>query len=72
MADCISRGRFVYAEKKQGSENPCSKLSEAKVLEMRRKRKETGISYRKIAQEFGMSTMAVYNAIVGNHWRHLG
>ena len=51
-----------------GERNPQAKLTAATVAEMRRLRAATGQSYRIIAEQFGISTMTAYRAIVRQSW----
>lgn len=66
MADQIAHGRTQFGEK-----NYNSKLTENKVLEMRKLRKLTGQSHMAIAKKFGVSTMTAYRAIEKKSWRHI-
>ena len=54
-----------------GENNPMAKLTEEEVLRMRQVRKETGLSYAKIALQFGVSSMTAYRAITGQSWENL-
>lgn len=52
-----------------GERNPQAKLTAAIVSAMKHAREETGASYRKIGEQFGVSTMTAYRAIVGESWK---
>jgi hypothetical protein len=71
IRDCKNKGRLVSPKPKYGEDNFMSVLDESQVLEMRKLRKETGISYSKIAKKFNVSNMTAYRAIVGQSWNHI-
>lgn len=52
-----------------GAKNPMAKLTSNDVLVMRERRKKDGCSYKRIAKDFGVSTMTAYRAITGQSWR---
>lgn len=70
MKDCKNKGRNV-SPKLKGTENPMSVLTDKQVLEMRKFRKETNLSYSKIGKKFKVSAMTAYRAIVGESWNHI-
>lgn len=47
------------------------KLSDSQVIEMRNLRLSTDQPFKKIAEQFGVSTMTAYRAITGKAWNHL-
>lgn len=51
-----------------GERNPQAKLTLRAVEEMRACREGEAISYAKIAERFGVSTMTAYRAITGESW----
>lgn len=55
----------------RGENHPFAVLSNKVVLEMKSLRKH-GTSYKKIAKQFGVSTMTALMAIKGQTWRHIG
>lgn len=61
-----NRGRILL-----GEDNPVSVLTNEKVKAMRCVRSETGLSYKKIAKQFGISTMTAFRAITGQSWKTL-
>jgi len=67
MRDCSNRKRFNH-KPRHGEENPVAKLTTSEVLLMRSIREEKGLSYKKISQEFGVSTMTAYRAITKKSW----
>lgn len=69
MRDCRDKGRLIAPRPKHGEENPMSKLSKEDVLEMKKIRKETGMSHKKIAKLFNISTMTAYRAVEGRSWK---
>lgn len=56
--------------KSAGSKNPNAKLSDEKVVEMRRKSAE-GSSYTKLAAEYEVTVPTAYRAVVGKLWGHV-
>lgn len=68
VRDMVNKGRFVV-NTRRGEESHFSKLTKDQVLEMRRIRKEHGLSYAKIAAMFGVNTMTAHRAITGTSWR---
>lgn len=54
-----------------GEDNGRSKLTAEVVREMRRRRRETGESYPKLARRYGVSGPTAYHACVGNTWKHI-
>lgn len=51
-----------------GENNHASKLNIQKVNEMIKIRKETGLSYNKIAAQYGISVNTCRDAIIGKSW----
>jgi hypothetical protein len=52
-----------------GQNNGCAKLTWEIVEAMRQERSDTGLSHKKIAKKYGISTMAAYRAIEHKSWR---
>jgi hypothetical protein len=46
-------------------------LTEAQVLEMRRRHAEGGIRFQDLAREYRVSTAAAHSAVTGRTWKHL-
>jgi hypothetical protein len=65
MDDMTAKGRRVIGER-----SPRSKLTAAKVIEIRRRR-DAGERTEDLAAEFGVSSAGLYSAAVGLTWRHL-
>lgn len=63
MNDMRQHGRTCIGEK-----NAMAKITRKIVEEMKSIRAETGKSYSKIAQQFGISTMTAFRAIKGEAW----
>jgi hypothetical protein len=68
MADMVKKGRLVVPNV-EGEHNPQAKLNKVKVARMRQLRLKTNMSYRKIANLFGVSDMTAYRAIKGVNWK---
>ncbi|MDP3139837.1 MAG: HNH endonuclease [Burkholderiaceae bacterium] len=56
----------------KGSTNSCAVLTEAQVADMRRIRRDEGVSYKQLAERFGVSTMTAFRAATGRLWSHVG
>ena len=54
----------------KGEANPKAKLTEADVLEIREKRLQ-GVSFGKLATEYGVCKKTVQSAVSGKTWAHL-
>jgi len=52
-----------------GERNPMAKLTQDAVAQMRKVRAERGMSYARIANLFGVSTMTAFRAVTGQSWR---
>lgn len=65
-ADKIAHGTATIGER-----NPHSKLNSAEVRRMREIRRQTGISYGKLARKFNVSTMTAFRAVTKQSWRQL-
>ena len=68
MKDAKAKGRIKNVPQ-YGEDNPMSRLTQALVKEMRTMRKATSISFKKIAERFGVSTMTAYRAITKQSWK---
>lgn len=64
-ADKLAHGTATIGEK-----NPAAVLTDESVSRLRARRAD-GVSYRKLAAEFGVSPMTAYRAAVGESWSHL-
>lgn len=54
-----------------GELNGSSKLTEADVLAIRKRRAETGDTFKAIGASFGVSKATAHNVCVGRSWRHI-
>lgn len=63
--------RIQHGTSNRGSQSPHAKLTEADVLEMRKLRKETKITYRELGERYGVSTSAAGHAVSGVWWKWL-
>jgi hypothetical protein len=66
-ADMIAKGRQVWLS---GERHPRAKITEADVLEIRRRRRG-GEKLVAIAQDYGLTHPAVINICAGRGWRHV-
>lgn len=73
MRDKVKKGRHNYnaAWNPIGSKNPRAKLSDAQVIEARRRWLQGGISKSQLAREMGVSSTLMSWVITGKVWRHL-
>jgi hypothetical protein len=60
------RGRM-----QRGSRRYNAKLTEDLVREIKERYSAGGVSQRVLAREYGVSAMAINNAILGKRWRHV-
>jgi len=65
MADALSHGTTARGEKL-----PHSKLTDSKVIELRKLRLE-GVTVPKLSQMFGISLRTVYRALTREAWSHI-
>lgn len=70
VREMFSRGRAQRSGVK-GEANHHSKLTEEQVRAMRTIRSETGISYKRLAKQFGVTAMTAYRAVHGQCWGHI-
>ncbi len=54
-----------------GEKSGAAKLTDANVIEMRRLRQSTGMQYKDIGAQFGVSGSTASGAITGRYWKHL-
>lgn len=59
-----------HGTRQVGSRVPSAKLTEEKVIEMRKLRK-SGLTYQEIADNFGMTIGPTYFAVTGQSWGHV-
>lgn len=73
MRDAAAKGRMVVRpeNRRRGEAHGMAKLTEAKVLEMRRLRSE-GVSCRLLAVQFGVHLRTAYYVTDRRTWTHLG
>lgn len=69
MQDCARKGR-AHRVSLQGEAHPNAKLTEAQVVEIRR-RKGAGESIAVLAREFSVSEALIYFIANGRAWRHV-
>lgn len=67
-ADCLSKGRRVYAP---GEKHPDAKLTEKDVREIRALAASKQVSLRAMARRYGMAHSSVRNVVIGRTWRHV-
>ena len=67
MADMISKGR---QHNRLGSKNSCAKLTEDDVREIRRL-KADGVKQVRLAERFGVSTVAISLIVLRKKWVHV-
>lgn len=67
MRDMWAKGRQGPRPDIAGEANPASKLTVSVVAQMKTLR-STGMSYREIAERFGVATMTALRAIKGESW----
>jgi predicted DNA-binding protein (UPF0251 family) len=60
--DCVSKGRWVVKNIKRGADSPCSKVTNETLAQAEALRR-SGLSYAKIAERVGVSTMTVWKAL---------
>lgn len=63
-ADAKRAGKVLHGER-----NPMAKLTQAIVKEMRIARQERGLTFKQLAQDFGVSTMTAYRAATEKAWK---
>lgn len=68
--DCHVTKTREAGENAHGETNGKAKLTDAKVLEMRRLHAE-GVSYYRLGKIYGVSDMAAAKAVKGLTWKHL-
>jgi hypothetical protein len=61
----------VLGHTRAGAHNPAAKLTEAAVIELR-KRAATGESYTSLGTSFGITNVMARNIAIGRHWPHVG
>jgi DNA invertase Pin-like site-specific DNA recombinase len=69
MRDCKAKGRIKSPVPRFAEKNPISKINRVIVYEMKKIRSETGMSYKKIAKMFNISTMTAYRAVKEISWK---
>lgn len=67
MRDCARKGR---KNPQRGEESPCAKLTSKDVISIKQKRK-AGMSTRKIAEDYGVSSSTISMITTGRNWRHI-
>lgn len=71
MDDMWAKGRQQeYVDQPLGSKHPNAKLLENDVLELRRLR-ESGSTYKSLAERFGISKSTVADIVSRKNWRHI-
>lgn len=69
QVDCIKKGR-AFRNSPKGSRNGLSKLTETKVKEIRKLKKEK-VTEREIAKRFGISKSNVFYITSRRTWKHV-
>lgn len=71
----IPRGDQHYLVRRpglrQGERNPVSKLTEAQVIEARRRYATGGITVKELARQMGCTATALYSVIQRRTWKHV-
>ena len=61
----------LHPELTRGQRNPMAKLTPEIVLELRRVRAESGMTYTELGNLFGISRATAHLAVTGRTWGHL-
>lgn len=70
--DMLTKGRNEHGPGyPSGEAHPNTKLTEAAVLEIRRRWQQGGVTQRALAQEFGVVHSVIGFVVRGETWRHL-
>ncbi len=70
-AECKGRAKyFGFTIPKKGIENNKHKLTETQVIEIR-ELKKTGKSYRKIAKQYNVFWLTIFNLVHRKTWKHI-
>lgn len=64
------RDKAAHGTSPQGERHPMAKLDAAKVKALRARRQE-GISFAALAEEFGVTPMTAHRAVTGKNWSHV-
>lgn len=70
IADMNAKGRQRSVQR-FGSRNPMARLTKEHVLEIRRLRKEVGVTFVVLGKMFGVSPMTALRAAKGASWSHV-
>lgn len=70
MRDCANKGR-LNLQPKYGEDSHLSKLTESDVKAMRRARRTEGLSYKRLAKRFNVTTMTAYRTVNNLSWTHI-
>lgn len=76
-ADMLAKGRHISGVKGRpelaahGEEHSCAKLTDAKVLEIRRRYAPRIVTLAQLANEFRVSITVVYHVVHHMRWKHL-
>lgn len=62
--------KVLHGTAPRGERNAMARLTNELVRRMRDVRRESGLSYKAIGQQFGVSTMTAYRAVTGQSWSH--
>lgn len=68
--DAQRKGR-LRGKSRPGESHPSVRLTEQQVLEMRRIRRDEGLSLKKLGNLFGVSVTHAHKIVTGQSWRHL-
>jgi hypothetical protein len=64
MNDALRMGKICFGER-----NGMARLTAERVAAMRKERTEARKTYKQLAAEFGVSTMAAFRAATGRSWK---
>lgn len=68
MADMVAKGRGANAA---GENNNMNKLTEAQVIEIRRRYAAGDVSQRELGEEFGVTNSAISHITRRRRWKHV-
>ena len=71
VSDCINKGRFKFLGEHKGEEHPRSTLTDAQVLEIRRRYTGRFGECLELAKEYGVSRPVINRVINNKTWKHL-
>lgn len=66
IMDMVSKNRHI-----KGELSPQSKLTDAEVIEIRKRYAKGGCTHRSLAKEYGVDSSTITNAINHKYWKHV-